>query len=71
MKSDRFWVWKLILLSMVGILGLVNVCSTSRKHDDETAVCLKTCFPNPVDRVVGKQCFCQATIVIKEMPVGN
>lgn len=48
------------------VLG-VRVCHDTAVEPKD-AVCMKACYPNPVDRVYGKQCFCKADIVIREMP---
>lgn len=53
------------------VLGLVvSGCPSSKcvENDSRDAICTKACYPNPVDRVYGKQCFCKADIVIREMP---
>lgn len=61
------WNLKIALLSIVVASGLAQTYCKPTK-DDNNAICTKACYPNPVDRVYGKQCFCKADIVIREMP---
>ena len=60
-------IWRIVLF-VCFVSTLVLGYKSCTKKDDLTAVCQKACYPNPVDRVTGKQCFCKADIVIREMP---
>jgi hypothetical protein len=56
-----------ILISVcAAILGIFVWLARHSAHPIQD-MCEKACYPNPVDRVVGKQCFCKADIVIREV----
>jgi len=56
----------ILIAVCAAILGIYILLAWHSSRPVET-VCAKACYPNPVDRVIGKQCFCKADIVIREV----
>lgn len=59
-------MWRIVFATVVLFFCAVVIINCQKKVGD-VEICQKECYPNPVDRVVGKQCFCQATIIIREV----
>jgi hypothetical protein len=66
-SRNQFVGLMVVLFSLLFLVLGVRVCHDSGATSS-SAVCQEACYPNPVDRVSGRQCFCQATITIKEIP---